>query len=145
MSGGYVLVVEDNPDHRFLVGAILRRFLPPTDICLVDSAEAAIRYLCGMIPGDGPRIEPPGLVVLDLDLPGMSGFEFLEWIGSRSDIEVPVVVLTLSSHPANRQRARELGAVEFHEKPADFGSLADIVLPYVRPQIPARRQREEAG
>jgi len=60
----------------------------------------------------------PNLVILDLAMPRMDGFEFLEQMkGGGGDSTVPVIVLTAYGYESNRARSLELGAVEFVAKP----------------------------
>jgi DNA-binding response OmpR family regulator len=72
----------------------------------------------------GDRTFDLDLVILDLNLPGLSGFGVLElWMPT----PVPVVVFSGSSDDSDRQLALELGACEFVQKPADFQAFQDAV------------------
>ena len=74
-------------------------------------------------PGAGPFAERenyplPGVVLLDLNLPEVHGFEVLKWIRAHPSLrELPVVVFTSSARNEDRDRARLLGANEFMRKP----------------------------
>jgi CheY-like chemotaxis protein len=74
----------------------------------------------------------PQLIVLDLNLPCKSGTDVLETIRAHDRFkDIPVMVLTGSQQPGDRERAFELGAKQFVTKPnqiAEFGSLADATL-----------------
>jgi CheY-like chemotaxis protein len=67
-------------------------------------------------------------VILDLLLPGMGGFGFLEWCRERDGLgDIPLVVLSSSVNPDDRSRSLELGARSFHSKPPDVAELGDTV------------------
>ncbi len=77
-----------------------------------------------LLAGDGidalekVKAEEPDLIILDLTMPRMDGFGFLEEIGSNGNaVSVPVIVLTAYGYESNRARSLELGAVEFMAKP----------------------------
>jgi len=78
--------------------------------------------------GDGlaalRRIEElePDVVILDIDMPGMDGFEILQAL-RRLEIGFPVVILSIQADPVSRQRALELGAAEYVEKQASGSEL----------------------
>jgi two-component system, response regulator len=113
-----VLLVEDDEDHVFLV----RR-------ALADLAGAAVSV---EVAGDGEqalarlarsRFEPggpPRLVLLDLKMPRMGGLELLRRIRADEAAHgLPVVVLTSSERPEDREEALRLGATWFVCKPTD--------------------------
>ena len=79
---------------------------------------------------DARSDRPPRLVLLDLKLPGMSGFEVLETVRSHGSEHVrrtPVVVLTTSRAPADVRRAYELGANSFLRKPLELPEFVDLI------------------
>jgi diguanylate cyclase len=70
------------------------------------------------------RRHRPGLVLLDLFMPGLSGFEILEQMRRDEQLRyIPVIVLTAASHAATKLKALELGATEFLSKPVDASEL----------------------
>src|SRR5205807_8367941 len=91
--------------------------------------EEAIKYFSGAgVYGDRDRWPLPFLVLLDLRLPRLSGYELLEWIRSRNDLsEVIVVVLTASDNIPDVNKAHELGANSYLVKPGDFHELVEMV------------------
>ena len=115
-----VLYVEDEETDRFLVQrAFVKEGLEPA-LRMVNHGQAAIDYLLG--EGEYAERENyplPGVVLLDLNLPEVHGFEVLKWIrGHPSLRELPVVIFTSSAREDDRDRARLLGANEFLQKPA---------------------------
>jgi two-component system response regulator len=80
----------------------------------------------------GPRGEGsdfrPRLILLDLKLPGMDGFEVLQCIKSNPDTRlIPVVILSSSGHQRDIEEAYRLGANGYVVKPVDFGRFIETV------------------
>src|SRR5580692_2120071 len=91
-----ILLVEDNPDDEFLTRDALRTGGVAHDVVVVRDGAEAVKWIFTEEGGPAPRT--PDLVLLDLKLPKMSGFDVLERI--RSDertVGLPVVILTSSS------------------------------------------------
>ena len=118
-SNAIVLYVEDEESDRFLVQrAFVKEGLGPS-LRMVNDGQAAIDYLSGVgVYADREEYPPPGVVLLDLNLPEVHGFEVLKWIRSQSSHrDLPVVVFTSSARDEDRDQARVLGATEFMQKP----------------------------
>jgi CheY-like chemotaxis protein len=124
-----VLVVEDDADHALLIKLGLSNTRAPLLVRAVSSGEQAIRYLSRGQPFVDPADSPlPSLILLDLGLPGISGFDVLEWLRAQAGLSrIPVVILTISAEPSDRRRAKELGATEYVVKPFDFSVLGPMV------------------
>ena len=79
---------------------------------------------------DGRAERPPRLILLDLKLPGMSGFDVLQAVRGHASEHVrrtPVVVLTTSRAPADVRRAYELCANSFLRKPLELPEFIDLI------------------
>jgi CheY-like chemotaxis protein len=124
-----VLVVEDDPyDAKLIVRAIKKsRILNPVET--VGDGEAAIAYLGGQSPYDDRIQYPlPVLILLDLKMPKLSGFEVLEWIRAQPGLRrIPVVVLTSSSMTSDVSRAYDLGANSYLVKPVGTDAFVDLL------------------
>ena len=129
MGDPTLLVIEDARDHALLVRVAARRALPGLDVRVAGDGREGIAYLSGEPPFQDRRSHPlPDLIILDLLMPDVDGFEVLEWIrGQRGSVRAPVVVLTSSEHPDHERRSIELGARVFYRKPADLEALGEIV------------------
>src|SRR5213075_521521 len=101
MKQDCTLMVEDNGDDVILFRNILEQAGIVTDIVVLETAEAAIRYLIGEGPYQDRSLHPlPRMVVVDLKLPGKSGHEVLRWLKQRPELNHLVrVVLTGSDDP----------------------------------------------
>lgn len=117
-----ILLVEDDPDDRELT----RRCLTNNNLCnevvVAHDGEQALDYLFGMGAYEGRDISvTPQVILLDLGLPKMSGFEVLERI--RSDVRtslLPVVILTSSADEQACVESYSRGANSCVRKPVDF-------------------------
>jgi two-component system response regulator len=113
-----VLLVEDDPDHVFLVRRALAD-VPGTEVTVEvagDGEQAAERLARSRF---GPH-DRPQLVLLDLRMPRMDGLEVLRRIrADEATATLPVVVLTSSERPEDREAAVAAGASWFVCKPID--------------------------
>lgn len=103
-----ILIVEDHRDTR--VGLNARLKAAGYDTAMAADAVSATTAV---------RREKPDLVILDLGLPGGDGFVVLERLRAMTHLhDVPVVVLSARPIAGNAERARDLGAVAYFQKPA---------------------------
>lgn len=137
-----ILHVEDDPNDVLLFNLALRRKKAGFPIHNVVDGQEALRYLeGGGVYADRVRYPVPALIILDLKLPGLSGFDLLEWMRSQPAYKkVAVFVLTSSFHSQDMLRAEALGADKYFVKRYDFGDIVEAVAEYV-----ALRQRDDAG
>src|SRR3954471_2172026 len=108
-----ILLVEDDPNDALLAERALRKAGVTHKIIHLHDGEEAIKYLGGESEfTDRVKHPLPRLVLLDLKMPKLTGFDVLTWLQSRPEIAamVPVVVLTGSIHPQDIEDARRLGA-----------------------------------
>jgi CheY-like chemotaxis protein len=124
-----VLYVEDNPDDFELFRLASRKCGTPFSLQHTADGEQAIAYLKGATAfADRDEFPFPDLVLLDLKLPRLDGFEVLQWIRSNpSTKSLPVVVLAGSSFRADIRRALELGANSYAAKPGKFEELQVLI------------------
>lgn len=151
VKAAQILLVEDNPGDAKLVEVNLRKLHAATALHIAPTAESALMWLEG-----APECERhPDLILLDLNLPGMGGFDFLETIKADTRFsDIPVLVFTSSDSPADVQRAREMAADEYLVKPAMPADLAALLQgvekrwlnrPPGAPEEPDLRPPEHAG
>lgn len=111
----------------YLIRAVFASRAPGAHVDLVESGGAALPYFKAASPD-----ELPDVVILDLGLPDISGFEVLEWISERRELkDLPVLVFSTSTDPKAVERAYALGARLYREKPADFAVLVDEVREFL--------------
>lgn len=123
-----ILWVEDDPDDVLLIGRAIRKAGLEAPAVVRDGPEATA-YLSGAGPYADRILHPfPTLVLLDLKLPRMSGFEVLQWIRERREISrLPVVIFTSSREKADIDRAYDLGANAYLLKSVDHAHLVETL------------------
>ncbi len=138
VPGEVILGIEDNRDDVILIQAAFRHLEPQYRLLILPDATKGIEYLLGQGQyRDRSQFPTPRMVFLDLNLPGMDGFQFLEWLRKEPAVSrLPVVVLAGSHYPPDISRAYRLGADAFVTKPNDPRELLEelqLVLAYWAP------------
>jgi CheY-like chemotaxis protein len=109
------LVIEDDPDDLFLLESSFSRYGLEADIQIASDGLQALRFVDDFRNSASPL---PDLVILDLNLPGVSGLEILRRIRTIWNIlELPVVILSSSISLGDVNAARSLGVSGYFEKP----------------------------
>jgi len=111
-----LLVVDDNAAETLLLMYALEDCTRPVKLHFAKDGPEALQMLSE---------REFDLVILDLNLPGMSGYDVLEQCDPN---RVPIVVFSVSMNPADARRALELGAREFVHKPAGLEVYRHAVL-----------------
>jgi CheY-like chemotaxis protein len=95
----------------------------------VSDGDQAMAYLRGTNTfSDRSKHPMPSLILLDLKMPRVSGFDVLAWLRTEDGLkQLPVVVLTSSNHDADIKRAYDLGARSYLVKPVGFEALVELV------------------
>ncbi len=113
-----ILIAEDNEDNLFILARQLRR-----SGYLVVEAQDGLEAL------DRLKENKPDLLLLDLMMPGLSGFEVLEQIHTDTELpKVPVIVLSALADPDVINRCMGLGARDYITKPYDPAQLMDRIV-----------------
>jgi CheY-like chemotaxis protein len=119
-------LAEDNDGDVFLVRRALEKRGLAHELVLAHNGEEALVWLdhhCGDSNGEAR----PDLILLDLNLPRVDGGQLLSHIRKTDSFSrTPVIVLTSSDSPKDRQMALELGANLYFRKPTDLASFMDL-------------------
>ncbi|MET0261779.1 MAG: response regulator [Rariglobus sp.] len=128
-SSKTVLLVDDGQDERLLFDRAAKKACVSFEMRFATDGEDALAYLSGTGPyADRGRFQMPDLVVLDLNMPRMTGFEVLEWIRKHPHLrELPVIMFTASNHHTDIKRAYELTANSYLVKPMSLIALVDTI------------------
>ena len=116
-----VLLVEDDLNDVFLVKRAFKLGLIQNPLQVVTDGQEALNYLQGQGKFANRQEFPmPGLVVMDLTMPRMSGFEVLEAVRADDRLRpLPIVIVSASDNPADINRGYRLGANAYMVKPMD--------------------------
>jgi CheY-like chemotaxis protein len=124
-----VLYVEDEDNDAFFMRLGFESTSITTPLEVVTDGQQALQYLAGEGPyADREKYPFPCLVLLDLNLPMVSGFEVLSWIRRQPAMDgLPVIIFSSSSQPQDQQRVRDLGADAYLVKPVNMGRLDEML------------------
>lgn len=125
-----VLLIDDDPDDNFLHQLVITRSGLCNQVRVAESGLDALQYITNP---DQPDYLRPDVILLDLKMPGMNGFEFLEayhCLPAALKSRVMVVMLTAPLNTADQQR-EQLAEVNLYEaKPLTEAGLQSIVDQY---------------
>ena len=112
---GYILIVDDDAGHRGLLSDLLTGEAARVEV--VEGGRAALERMAG---------DPPELLLLDVQMPGMTGIEVLRELRAAGSIP-PTIVITAFAEVDDAVEAMKLGALDYVKKPVDVTSLVDLV------------------
>ena len=117
-----LLLLEDSEEDIFLFRRSVSKVGREVALQCVRNGDEAQQYLRGENKfADRERFPMPAVIFCDLQLPGMSGLEFLEWLRREPVLRaMPCVIYSGSANPADVQTAYETGVTSFIVKPVDF-------------------------
>jgi CheY-like chemotaxis protein len=123
-----ILIVDDDENDRFFIERVFKMANSPVHLRFAFDGEEAMAYLSGKGKyHDRARFPVPALILLDLKMPRVTGFDVLEWLKSREGVRrLPVVVLSSSSLQSDVNRAYELGANAYLIKPLSFAQFEKV-------------------
>lgn len=129
ISNPDVLLVEDNQDDEVLALRALRRATGDLDIVIARDGVEALEFIFGNESDqEALPVNMPKLILLDVKLPRLSGFDVLRKIrGNANTRHIPVVMLTSSSEQKDILEAYEIGANSYIRKPVDFAEFSETV------------------
>ena len=120
-----ILLVEDNPHDVEIMTRALKKGQVTNELVVARDGQEALDILHGHA-ADGAEL--PGLILLDLNLPRISGLEVLESIKKDPELKrIPVIVLTTSKRDEDVVRSYELGVNTFITKPVAFEDFIKVV------------------
>lgn len=124
-----ILLVEDEENDATLVKMAFKKSNILNPVQWAQDGLEAIAYLNGDgVYADRVRYPFPEVLILDLKMPRMSGFELLSWIREHPDYRViPSIIMTSSRQDPDIQKAYNLGANTYMIKPSSFEELAKMV------------------
>lgn len=126
MRSAHVLLVEDNPGDVDLIRDSFEECPCVSGIAVAADGQDAIHYL--LRQGRHAQSQKPDLIILDLNLPRMSGHEMLAVVKQHEELRmIPVVVLTTSDAESDVRTSYALGANLYVTKPVDLKAFQSCV------------------
>lgn len=123
-----ILLVEDDPGHARLIEKNLRRSKINNPLVIIDNGAEALDYLLCQGQYAGQSRPSPLLVLLDLNLPGMDGYQVLERMKSNPETRrIPVIILTTTDDYREVERCYQLGCNVYITKPVDYEQFSDAI------------------
>jgi len=124
-----ILLVEDNHMDVVLTVDAFREAKLMNKINVARNGKEALDYLFGCNKYANRQLYPmPDLVLLDLKMPGIDGFEVLRQIKSTEILKrIPVIILTSSKEEGDRSLSYDMGANSYLLKPVSFDGFVDVV------------------
>ena len=123
-----IVMIEDDEGHARLIERNIRRSGVNNEIVPFSNGTAALKYLFG---GDGSGLDHKDealLILLDLNLPDMTGIEILRRVKENNYLKaVPVVVLTTTDDSQEIKRCYELGCNVYITKPVNYENFANAI------------------
>jgi len=116
-SKPFILIADDDQEDRYLLHTAFEEIGLSGDIHLVENGLQIFTYLDTLAREQGM----PALIVLDLNMPFLSGIETLARLKAHLEYQkIPVIIYTTSVHEVEKARCLEIGAVDFIKKPSRF-------------------------
>lgn len=129
MDDKIILLVEDNPDDEALTLRALKKNNIKNEVVVAKDGVEALDYLFGTGPHTGRDLrQMPQIILLDLKLPRVDGFEVLRRLREDPRTKLlPIVILTTSNEEHDRIKGYGLGANSFVRKPVQFDQFIEAV------------------
>jgi CheY-like chemotaxis protein len=128
MKAVTILLVEDDPGHARLIEKNLRRANINNDIVVFDNGQLALDYLFQTGAYAQSHHPSPVLVLLDLNLPGIDGYQVLKRMKSDEQTRrIPVVILTTTDDTHEVARCYDLGCNVYVTKPVDYVQFSEAI------------------
>lgn len=123
-----ILLAEDDPGHARLIEKNLRRANIENSIIKVGDGQQAIDYLFSTGAYEGQTPASPLLVLLDLNMPVLDGYQVLARMkGDARTKIIPVIILTTTDDTREVQRCYEIGCNVYITKPVDYAQFSEAI------------------
>jgi CheY-like chemotaxis protein len=123
-----ILLVEDDPGHARLIEKNLRRSNVANDVVKASDGQQALDYLFGEGEYAGSERPSPLLVLLDLNLPVLDGYQVLERMKANEGTRrIPVIILTTTNDRREVSRCYDLGCSVYVTKPVDYAQFSEAI------------------
>ncbi len=118
-----ILLVDDSEDDRLLMIRSLEKADPPAEVISIENGAAALAFI-----EERAASQVPTLILLDLNMANVDGFEVLSKIRANATTKtLPVVIMTTSDEEGDIRRCYELGANSYVRKPVNSAEFSDVI------------------
>lgn len=123
-----IVMIEDDPGHATLIEKNLRRAGISNTMIAIDNGRKAIEYFTCSGEYADQKLPESLLILLDLNLPEVDGFEILKQLKSSPATHlIPIIILTTTDNPREIERAYELGCNIYVTKPVVYDNFAESI------------------
>ena len=123
-----ILLVEDDPGHARLIERNLHRAHITNEFVTLSDGQQAVDYLFKEHTYAGATHVMPLLLLLDLNLPGLDGYQVLTRLKADARTRhIPVIILTTTDEPYEIERCYALGCNVFVTKPVEYTQFAEAI------------------
>ena len=123
-----ILLVEDDPADQKLIKTSLKNQRIANELHIADSGEEALQFLLSRKPNNNGGTMQPDLILLDLNMPGMGGKEFLRQVKEKDHLKhIPVVILTTSNSERDIIDSYRLHAAGYVHKPVSLEEFKQVM------------------
>jgi CheY-like chemotaxis protein len=135
-----VLLAEDDENDALLLQLAFAKAKLGHNLVHVQDGQDVLNYLSNKAPFADAKLHPkPDLLILDIKMPRLNGFDVLQWLNGRADVDFPVVVLSSSQRCDDKERATQLGAAAYHVKSGEQRELVGFAVEVDRRWLKHRR------
>ncbi|HBW36843.1 response regulator [Desulfosporosinus sp. BICA1-9] len=128
-TNSLIIIVEDSPEDYDTTIRAFKKVGMNNKVIRFEMGDECLDYLFGRGKFEGEKILFPGLILLDLNLPGIDGREVLKIIKSDLNLKkIPVVVLTTSNDIRDIEKCYQLGANSYIQKPVGFEGFINAII-----------------
>jgi len=123
-----IVLVEDDPGHARLIARNLHRAHITSELVTLSDGQQAVDYLFKEHTYTGATHALPLLLLLDLNLPGLDGYQVLARLKADARTRhIPVIILTTTDAPQEIERCYALGCNVFVTKPVDYTRFVEVI------------------
>jgi len=126
-----IYIVDDSPDYRVLTRKMFKEYLPEYKLQVFERGQALYQHLM-LVSADTYKGNLPGLILLDLQMPGIDGYNLLKLIRQRLNTKnvpwktLPVIILTSEASNEQVVNCYNIGATSVITKPLDFDEQKEM-------------------
>lgn len=123
-----ILLVEDSEDDILIIQRAFKKVKMTNEIYIVHDGQEALDFI--FHEGKYAEVKPPtpGLILLDINMPKMNGFQVLEKLKSHPAYKIiPIIMLTVSDREEDIIRSYQNGAVSYITKPMSFEDFVKVI------------------